>query len=79
MTIPHRLRLGYLPLTDSAPLIVARQLGLDRRHGLNWNCASLRGARCATSCWTPHAAAALYGLAYGMQLAWPARKPTWRC
>ncbi|KAA9129821.1 ABC transporter substrate-binding protein [Marinihelvus fidelis] len=30
-----KLRLAYLPLTDAAPLVVARELGFFRRHGLD--------------------------------------------
>src|SRR5438477_5059369 len=29
-----RLRLGFVPLTDCAPLIMAQELGLFRKHGL---------------------------------------------
>ena len=28
------LRLGFVPLVDSAPLVVARELGFFRRYGL---------------------------------------------
>ncbi|HET7535362.1 MAG TPA: CmpA/NrtA family ABC transporter substrate-binding protein [Candidatus Didemnitutus sp.] len=31
---PARLRVGFLPLTDAAPLVVAQELGLYARHGL---------------------------------------------
>lgn len=71
MTAPYRLRLGYLPLTDSAPLIVARQLGLDRRHGLELELLrqpSWSAVRDKLLDGRLHAAAALYGLAYGMKL-----------
>lgn len=34
MRSPDRLRLGYVPLTDSAPLVMAKELGLFRQHGL---------------------------------------------
>lgn len=65
------VRMGFLPLTDCAPLLVARRLGLDRRHGL-----LLRPLRQPS--WTAvrdklirgelDAALALHGLAYGMEL-----------
>src|SRR3954471_17079772 len=29
------LRLGFVPLTDCAPLVMAAELGLFRKHGLN--------------------------------------------
>src|SRR5690606_25691179 len=31
---PRTLRIGYMPLVDCAPLVVAVHLGLDRRYGL---------------------------------------------
>lgn len=31
---PDRLRLGYVPLNDCAPLVMAKELGLFRKHGL---------------------------------------------
>jgi two-component system, oxyanion-binding sensor len=39
LLLPHRrpLTIGFLPLTDAAPLIVARELGLFARHGLSVN------------------------------------------
>jgi ABC-type nitrate/sulfonate/bicarbonate transport system substrate-binding protein len=33
-TMPDELRLGFVPLTDCAPLAVAQELGLFRKHGL---------------------------------------------
>ena len=32
----RELRIGYVPLADCAPLLVASALGLDRRHGLRF-------------------------------------------
>lgn len=29
-----RVRVGFMPLTDCAPLVVARELGFDQRHGI---------------------------------------------
>ncbi len=65
------VRLGYLPLTDCASLILAQQLGLDRRYGIrlqltrevSW--ATLRDKLLGGAV---HAAHLLYGLAYGIQL-----------
>src|SRR2546430_1473477 len=31
---PHVVRLGFLALTDAAPMVVAQELGLFARHGL---------------------------------------------
>src|SRR5258706_1332861 len=34
--VPRRsLRVGFVPLTDCAPLVMAHELGLFRKHGLN--------------------------------------------
>jgi len=35
MTATMKLRLAFLPLTDAAPLVVARELGFFERHGLD--------------------------------------------
>ena len=32
---PQPIRLGFVPLTDCAPLVLAKELGLFRKHGLN--------------------------------------------
>ncbi len=32
---PSRLRIGFVPLTDSAPLIIAKERGFFRKHGLD--------------------------------------------
>ena len=32
---PRDVHVGFMPLTDCAPLVVASELGFDRRHGLN--------------------------------------------
>ena len=32
---PRKLRVGFVPLTDCAPLVMAQELGLFRKHGLN--------------------------------------------
>lgn len=66
-----RVRVGFLPLTDCAPLAVACQLGLDRMNGLilqplrqpSW--AALRDRLLAGQLDAAHA---LHGLACGMQL-----------
>src|SRR5579863_749029 len=35
VTTRRALRVGFVPLSDCAPLIMARELGLYRKHGLN--------------------------------------------
>jgi len=32
---PRKLRVGFVPLTDCAPLVMAHELGLFRKYGLN--------------------------------------------
>lgn len=65
------LRLGFLALSDCAPLVVARDLGLDRRHGLalellrenSW--AALRDGLIQGRLDAAHC---LYSLVYGVHL-----------
>jgi ABC-type nitrate/sulfonate/bicarbonate transport system substrate-binding protein len=33
--VPRKLRVGFVPLTDCAPLVMAHELGLFRKYGLN--------------------------------------------
>jgi nitrate/nitrite transport system substrate-binding protein len=65
------VRLGFLPLSDCAPLLVAERLGLGERHGIrvalqrlsSW--ASLRDQLLSGEVDAAHT---LYGMVYGMQL-----------
>lgn len=65
------LRVGYIPLTDCAPVVMAARLGLDRKHGIairpskeaSW--AAVRDKLVAGELDAAHA---LYGLVYGVQL-----------
>ncbi|MDN0083635.1 CmpA/NrtA family ABC transporter substrate-binding protein [Crenobacter sp. SG2305] len=67
----RHLRLGFLPLSDCAPLLVASRLGLGRRYGLtlelsrqpSWSV--LRDRLCNGEL---DAAQSLYGMAYAMTL-----------
>ena len=67
----HRLRVGFLPLTDCAPLLMAAVKGFDRKHGIeilprkqaSW--AAIRDGLCDE---TLDAAQLLYGMAYGLEL-----------
>lgn len=64
------LRIGYLPLTDSAPLIVASMLELGRRHGLTLELCrqpSWAAVRDNLLCGELDAAQSLYGMVYGVQ------------
>lgn len=71
VAMPQPVRVGFLPLSDCAPLVVARASGADLRHGVrielvrfnSW--AALRDALVEG---TLDAAHCLYGLVYGLQL-----------
>src|SRR5690606_11925662 len=63
------LRIGYMPLVDCAPLVVAVHLGLDRRHGLSLQLhrqASWASVRDRLLSGELDAAHALAGMAYGI-------------
>lgn len=67
----HTLNLGYVALTDCAPLVVAHRLGLDRELGLQFclqRQPSWSAVRDKLINGQLDAAHALYGLVYGMQL-----------
>lgn len=72
------VRIGYMPLTDCASVIVAAQLGFDRKYGIRLAPSremSWAGLRDKLLGGALHAAHMLYGLVYGIQLgiAGPAR------
>jgi nitrate/nitrite transport system substrate-binding protein len=66
-----KLRVGFLPLTDCAPILMAAIKGFDRKHGLeilprrqsSW--AAIRDGLCNAQL---DAAQLLYGMAYGLEL-----------
>lgn len=65
------VRVGFMPLTDCAPVIVAHALGLDRKYGLTIvpsKEASWAGIRDKLVGGELDAAHALYGLIYGVHL-----------
>ncbi|HEX7642484.1 MAG TPA: CmpA/NrtA family ABC transporter substrate-binding protein [Burkholderiaceae bacterium] len=67
----ERLRLGFMPLTDCAPLVVAETLGLGKKYGLAIELqrqASWAAVRDKLLSGELDAAHALYGLVYGVQL-----------
>ena len=74
MTAPaslHTLNLGFVALTDCAPLVVAQRLGLDQEMGLQFclhRQPSWSAVRDKLMTGQLDAAHALYGLVYGMQL-----------
>jgi nitrate/nitrite transport system substrate-binding protein len=68
-TIP--VRIGFMPLVDCAPLVLASVLGLDRRHGVQIRLSresSWAGIRDKLLGGTLDLAQALYGMVYGVQL-----------
>ena len=72
MTIEKtEVRVGFLPLTDCAPVAVAIALGLDAKHGIHLVAqreASWAAARDKLISGELDAAHALYGMVYGVEL-----------
>lgn len=67
---PH-LRIGFVPLTDCAPLVVAKMMDFGRRHGLELELCrqpSWAAVRDKLLSGELDAAQTLYGLVYGVQL-----------
>ena len=67
---PH-LRIGYVALIDSAPFIVAKQMGFDNHHGLTLELCkqpSWAAIRDKLLSGELDAAQTLYGLVYGVQI-----------
>jgi len=67
----REVRIGFMPLTDCAPLVVASALGYDRKYGLQFRLsrqASWAAIRDKLLAGELDAAHALYGLPYGVQL-----------
>ena len=65
------LKLGFIPLTDCAPLVVATAMGLDRKYGLNFTLSrepSWASIRDKLGSGELDAAHMLYGMVYGLQL-----------
>ena len=65
------LKLGFIPLTDCAPLVVAAAMGFDRKYGLNFTLskeASWASVRDKLTSGELDAAHVLYGLVYGLHL-----------
>jgi nitrate/nitrite transport system substrate-binding protein len=65
------VKIGFIPLTDCAPLVMASRLGLDRKYGLRIELskeASWSAVRDKLVAGDLDAAHVLYGLVYGVQL-----------
>ncbi len=66
----RELRVGYMPLVDCAPLVVATRLGMDRRHGLQLELlrqGSWAAVRDKLLSGELDAAHALAGMVYGIE------------
>ena len=65
------LRVGFIPLTDCAPLVMAVVKGFDKKHGISLQLskeASWAAVRDKLTSGELDAAHALYGMIYGLQL-----------
>lgn len=65
------VKIGFIPLTDCAPIIVAAQMGFDKKYGIKIvpsKEASWAAIRDKTVNGELHAAHVLYGLIYGVQM-----------
>ncbi len=65
------VRIGFIPLTDCAPVVVAAAQGFDRKHGLQiipTREASWAAVRDKLVCGDLDASHLLYGLLYGLEL-----------
>ncbi|WP_018986415.1 CmpA/NrtA family ABC transporter substrate-binding protein [Methylophilus methylotrophus] len=65
------VKVGFIPLTDCAPIIVAAQMGFDKKYGIKIvpsKEASWAGVRDKLANGELHASHVLYGLIYGVQM-----------
>ncbi len=65
------VKIGFIPLTDCAPIIVAAEMGFDKKYGIKIvpsKEASWAAIRDKTVNGELHAAHVLYGLVYGLQM-----------
>jgi nitrate/nitrite transport system substrate-binding protein len=65
------VKIGFIPLTDCAPIIVAAEMGFDKKYGIKIipsKEASWAGVRDKVVNGELHAAHVLYGLIYGVQM-----------
>ena len=67
----QEVRIGFIPLTDCAPIAVAAEKGFDQKYGIKITASkesSWAGIRDKLISGELHAAQTLYGLVYGVQL-----------
>lgn len=65
------VKIGFIPLTDCAPIIIAAEMGFDKKYGIKITPskeASWAGIRDKVVNGELHAAHVLYGLIYGVQM-----------
>jgi nitrate/nitrite transport system substrate-binding protein len=65
------VKIGFIPLTDCAPIVVAAEMGFDKKYGINISPskeASWAAIRDKTVAGELDAAHVLYGLIYGVQM-----------
>jgi nitrate/nitrite transport system substrate-binding protein len=65
------VKIGFIPLTDCAPIVVAAEMGFDKKYGIKIipsKEASWAGVRDKVVNGELHAAHVLYGLMYGVQM-----------
>ena len=65
------VKIGFIPLTDCAPIVVAAEMGFDKKYGIKITPskeASWAAIRDKTVNGELHAAHVLYGLVYGVQM-----------
>ncbi|HEY0268366.1 MAG TPA: CmpA/NrtA family ABC transporter substrate-binding protein [Methyloradius sp.] len=65
------VKIGFIPLTDCAPIVVAAEMGFDQKYGIKIvpsKEASWAGVRDKVVNGELHAAHVLYGLVYGVQM-----------
>ena len=65
------VKIGFIPLTDCAPVVVAAQMGFDKKYGIKITPskeASWAGIRDKVVNGELHAAHMLYGMVYGVQM-----------
>nr|WP_047541086.1 CmpA/NrtA family ABC transporter substrate-binding protein [Methylotenera versatilis] len=65
------VKIGFIPLTDCAPIVVAAEMGFDKKYGIKIvpaKQASWAAIRDKTVNGELHASHVLYGLVYGVQL-----------
>jgi nitrate/nitrite transport system substrate-binding protein len=76
------VKIGFIPLTDCASVVMASTLGLDKKYGIKITPskeAFWAGVRDKLVNGELDAAHVLYGLIYGVQLGIGGRRRTWPC